>query len=212
MKRMLITAGPTHEAIDAVRYIGNRSSGRMGIALAEAARDAGWDVTLLLGPVASSPPCGVQVERFTSANDLSNLLSKHFADCDVLVMAAAVADFRPISLGTGKIERGRETLTLQLQPTPDLVAGCSSSKKPGQKIIGFALEVSARLDERAAQKLRIKKLDAIVANPIETLDSPRIAAKVLTPDGRVYAPPSGTSIDKSQFAAWLISWITTELP
>lgn len=211
MNHMLITAGPTHEAIDAVRYIGNRSSGRMGIAIAEAAREAGWKVTLLLGPVCAAPPDGIQVERFVSTKDLSRLLDMHFAECDVLVMAAAVADFRPLRSSEGKIERGGEGLTLLFQSTPDLVAKCGSSKRPGQRIVGFALEEDVRLNERASEKLRKKKLDAIVANPIETLDSPRINAIVLTPDGRIHAPPGGSAIDKSQFAAWLVRWIAAEL-
>ena len=87
----LITAGPTHEAIDAVRYVANHSSGRMGIALTNAARDTGCDVTLLLGPVQTEPPKGVHIERFTSTDDLQRLLETHFPLCDVLVMAAAVA-------------------------------------------------------------------------------------------------------------------------
>ncbi len=210
MKRMLITAGPTHEAIDSVRYISNRSSGRMGIAIAAAARDAGWDVTLLLGPVCAAPPERVRVERFTSTDDLKRLLDVHFATCDVLIMAAAVADYRPVHASSVKLPRGSGNLTLELTPTVDLVKACAEKRQPHQRIVGFALEEPALLNERAMQKLRSKKLDAIVANPLETMDSERVAAKVLTADGRVHAPEQDGTIDKQAFAKWLVDWIDSE--
>ena len=208
---MLITAGPTHEAIDAVRYIANRSSGRMGIAIAEAARDARWDVTLLLGPVCAAPPEGVRVEHFTSTDDLKRLLDVHFASCDVLIMAAAVADYRPVHASSAKLPRGSGNLTLELTPTADLVKACAEKRQPHQRIVGFALQEPSRLDERAAKKLRDKNLDAIVANPLETMGSGQIAAKVFTPDGRVHSPEQGGTIDKQAFAKWLVEWIGCEV-
>ena len=113
-RRMLITAGPTHEPIDAVRYIANRTSGRMGVALAEAARDAGWAVTLLLGPVAVAPPAGVQTVSFESTADLARRLDEHFPDCDVLIMAAAVADYRPRQAREAKLPRKGEPMMLEV--------------------------------------------------------------------------------------------------
>lgn len=211
MKQMLITAGPTHEAIDAVRYIANRSSGRMGIAIAEAARDAGWDVTLLLGPVSAQAPTGVRVERFTSTDDLSRLLDKHFPNCGVLVMAAAVADYRPATTASYKLSRNSEAFQLELSPTPDLVQACERKRQPHQRIVGFALEEPASLDSRAMQKLRTKQLDAIVANPLGTMDSECIAAKIFTPDGRTHWPVQVGTINKQSFAKWLVGWIETEL-
>ena len=208
---MLITAGPTHEAIDAVRYIANRSSGRMGIAIAEAACDAGWDVTLLLGPTCEAPPERVRVVRFSSSDDLSRLLDVHFATCDVLVMAAAVADYRPARASSKKLPRGSGNLTLELTPTADLVRACAEKQQAHQRIVGFSLEEPALLDERAMQKLRRKKLDAIVANPLETMDSEHVAAKVLTADGREHSPPQGGTIDKQAFAKWLVEWIEKKL-
>ena len=207
MKKLLISAGPTHEAIDAVRYIANRSSGRMGIAIAEAGREAGWEVTLLLGPVSTAPPKRMRVERFTSTADLSRLLEEHFTECNVLIMAAAVADYRPAKSLPSKLQRNPETLRLELVPTPDLVQACAKKRKPHQRILGFALEDLESLDDRAMQKLRGKKLDAIVANPIETMGSADIAAKVFTPDGKVHEMQKGASIDKTAFATWLVDWI-----
>ena len=214
MNRLLITAGPTHEAIDDVRYLANRSSGRMGIALAESGRDAGWRVTLLLGPVSVGPPTGVTVKRFVSTVDLEALLDREFLDCDVLIMAAAVADYRPVETTTGKLERKGENLILYLEPTPDLVARCACRRKPHQKIIGFALEEESVLETRAAEKLKRKNLDALVANPIATLGAQCVSAWVFFPDGRCISPPPSKSgevgIEKGAFAKWLVELIDSE--
>ena len=200
-RRLLITAGPTWEPLDAVRYIANRSSGRMGIALAEAGRDAGWQVRLLLGPVSLPPPEGVAIERFESARDLEALLAQRFGECDVLIMAAAVADYRPQQPAAGKTPRRAEGLTIELEPTPDLVAQCAARKQPTQRIIGFALEEPAVLAPRAQEKLQRKGLDAIVANPLETMGAEGVEAKMLWADGRECVFPRG---DKGDFAAWLV--------
>lgn len=206
-RRILITAGPTHEPIDAVRYLANRSSGQLGLHLAEAARDAGLDVTLLLGPVALSPPANIPVARFESAADLTRLLDEHFPGCDVLVMAAAVADYRPRRAAATKLPRGAEKLCLELEPTPDLVAACAARKRPGQRVIGFALEEAAVLDARAQDKLRRKGLDAVAANPLGTMGAGDIRATIYTADGRVIKPPQAQPMPKADFARWLIEWI-----
>src|SRR5262249_18280024 len=149
-RRMLITAGPTHEPIDAVRFIGNRSSGRLGSALANEAAARGWAVTLLMGPGGALPPPGpsssidskISVFRFRTAADLQGLLREHVREADVLVMAAAVADFRPKGGGKfgGKFRRKDAELVLTLEPTPDLLAEVGRSRRPDQLIVGFALE------------------------------------------------------------------------
>jgi len=213
--RILITAGPTHERIDDVRYVANRSSGRMGIALAEAARRAGYDVTLLLGPVPIEPGCESgcsdqppsRIFRFESTADLQRLLAEHFPRCDVLIMAAAVADYRPAAGVPGKIARqqgGR--LTLELESTPDLVAECAARKRPDQRIIAFALEQAPRLHQRALEKMRAKGADAIVANPLATMGSDRVSAVLYTADGRSLTPDS-PRMGKPEFAAWLLQRI-----
>lgn len=210
-RRLLITAGPTREPIDAVRYVANRSSGRMGLALAEAARDAGWTVTLLLGPVALEAPTGVRTYLFETTLDLSKLLDKHFRACDVLIMAAAVADYRPRGSREAKLPRRDKPLVLELEPTPDLVAACAARKIPGQHIIGFALEEADALEQRARDKLLRKGLDAIVANPLTTMGAADVIATVFTADGRVVPGPTAANgsagVGKTTFARWLIEWI-----
>jgi phosphopantothenoylcysteine decarboxylase / phosphopantothenate---cysteine ligase len=211
-KRLLITAGPTHEPIDAVRFIGNRSSGRLGVALADAAAARGWQVTLLLGPTSLSPLSSqVIVLRFRTAADLGRLLEEHFSSADVLVMAAAVADYRPKPIAgraaalQGKLKRSDADLILELEPTPDLLATASERRKPGQTLVGFALEPEERLMESAAAKLARKGLDLIVANPLETMDSPDIKAVVLNAAGIVARTPG--SMSKENFAIWLLDRI-----
>lgn len=215
--RVLITAGPTREPIDDVRFISNRSSGQMGLALARAAADAGHDVTLLLGPVlvpaALSGEGAMRVERFSTTAELQALLDTHFPACDLLVMAAAVADYRLATPRTGKAPRS-EGMRLELEPTPDLVAGVAAFKRPDQRVIAFALEEAAVLEERAAEKMRRKGVDAIVANPLATMDAGRVAAVLLTPDGDRHEPPAtagsgtdGPGQSKAAFARWLVAWI-----
>ena len=160
-RHMLITAGPTHERIDDVRYLANRSSGRMGIALSEAACRAGWRVTLLLGPVAADPAPGLCVERFESTADLERLLGLQFSACDVLIMAAAVADFKPKVMAKSKIKKAMLALNLELERTQDIV-----SEVDGNFIrVGFAAE-SENLLANARKKMAEKVLDLIVANDV----------------------------------------------
>jgi phosphopantothenoylcysteine decarboxylase / phosphopantothenate---cysteine ligase len=209
--RILITAGPTREPIDAVRFISNRSSGKMGIAIAEAAADAGHDVTLLLGPVLvhASLHDTMRVYRFGSSAELKQLLEAHFPDCDLLVMAAAVADYRMQCVAEGKIKResdtggtgGEHELTLRLQPTPDLVAAVASTRRPGQKIVAFSLEEPNELEERAVAKMKRKGVDAVVANPLGTMDGDHITPLWLTAAGGRTEPGSMT---KPDFARWLV--------
>lgn len=209
--RILVTAGPTHEPIDRVRYIANRSSGRLGIELARAAVAAECPTRLLLGPVTVSEDSGAECHRFTSAADLESLLATYFPCCDVLIMAAAVADYRPQQRDVGKLPREGRPLQITLVPTPDLVAACAGRKRPDQRIVGFALEEEAALDRRAQSKLKRKHLDAIVANPLATMGARGIRARVFCPDGSCVSPPASNPhdalIDKAAFAAWLIDWI-----
>jgi phosphopantothenoylcysteine decarboxylase/phosphopantothenate--cysteine ligase len=212
--KLLITAGPTHEPIDAVRFLGNRSSGRLGVALADRAASRGVDTTILLGPTPMEPShTGVRVIRFQTTADLQAALARHVPECATLIMAAAVADYRPLpdaaaGLGgsaTGKVRREKRNITLELEPTPDLLAGVSESVRISggrQRLIGFALEPREGLLEVAKRKLERKGCDAIVANPLETMDSATIEAWLVWKDGRVDATPG--SIGKPDFADWLL--------
>jgi len=206
--KILITAGPTREPIDAVRYISNRSSGRVGLALAAAAIEGGHDVTVLLGPgVADQKLRGrCDVYRFGSSAELQQLLDAHFGGCELLIMAAAVSDYRPAAVCGGKLPRqSGQRMRLDLEPTPDLVAQCAAAKRPGQRIIAFALEEADNLEVRAAEKLMRKGIDGIVANPLGTMESDSITAVYLAGDGSRVAPGR---MSKTVFAQWLIERIT----
>lgn len=212
-RRLLITAGPTHEPIDAVRFIGNRSSGRLGVALADEAARRDWSVTLLLGPTGIVPTDSrVAVHRFRTASDLQGLLREHVAVADVLVMAAAVADYRPkvdpAFLG-GKFRRENQRMTLELEATPDLLAQTAADRKPGQLLVGFALEPRDELERSAREKLARKGVDLVVANPLETMDSPMIEALVLGADGS--EARTGGLLSKAEFAGWLMSLLEARL-
>lgn len=208
-RRIVITAGPTHEPIDRVRYLANRSSGRLGIALALEADRRGWSVTLLLGPVdPSADYTQIHVERFTTTCDLHELLATHAPRCDVLIMAAAVADYRlagPKTAPDDKLSRDDGPITLTLEPTEDLLADLSTRRRDGQTLIGFALEPADHLLERAQEKLERKDIDAIIANPLETMGSDTIDATLLWRDGRRDSP--GCALSKTAFAHWLMDRI-----
>jgi phosphopantothenoylcysteine decarboxylase/phosphopantothenate--cysteine ligase len=161
-------------------------------------------VTLLLGPVDRPPPAGVEVHRFESTADLMALLEAHFPRCDALVMAAAVADYRPKHRGAAKLERSEGGLTLELESTPDLVARCAAGKRADQLVVGFALESPERLAARAREKLARKGLDAIVANPLQTMGAEGIDATLITAGGETESPGP---LPKADFARWLIEWI-----
>jgi phosphopantothenoylcysteine decarboxylase / phosphopantothenate---cysteine ligase len=161
--RVVVGAGRTEEAIDPVRVLTNRSSGRMGFALAEAARDRGADVTLVAGPASVDPPHGVTLVRVTTAIEMERELGRVAGEADVLVMAAAVADYRPARAAREKLKRGAGAITLVLEPNPDILAGLAAKRKPGQLFIGFALETSQGVT-RARAKLAQKHLDLIVLN------------------------------------------------
>lgn len=204
--RVLITAGPTHEPIDAVRFIGNRSSGRLGVALADEAARRGCAVTLLLGPTPRLPTDSrVFTRRFRTTADLQALLAEHMPRCDVLIMAAAVADYRPRvppdQVHT-KLRRENTTLTIELEPTQDQIAICSERRRPGQLLVGFALEPRDVLLDSARKKLERKRIDLIVANPLETMDAETIEATVLGRDGGEHRTDG--AIPKERFAGWLL--------
>jgi phosphopantothenoylcysteine decarboxylase/phosphopantothenate--cysteine ligase len=186
--RILITAGPTHEPIDPVRYIGNRSSGRMGAALAAAALAAGDSVTLIVGPVSTAMPAGARRIDVETAAEMSAAVMREFPAHDLLIMAAAVADYRPRQIHREKLARAG-TLTIECEPTEDIVAAAAASRRPDQRVIGFSLESAGNVD-RAREKLSRKKLNLVVYNPAATMNSEHIEATLLWPDGReeVLAP------------------------
>lgn len=203
-RRVLLTTGPTHEPIDQVRYLGNRSSGRMGIALALESSRRGHSTTLLLGPVdreAVPHHSHLRLRRFQTAAELHELLLDEWPRHDLLIMAAAVADFRPVIAPEAKLDRRTGPITLTLEPTPDLLASLITLTKHEQIRIGFALEPMQRLETSARAKLSRKQLDAIVANPIETIGAETVEGVIYTADGRTLRPKE-TPCSKTVFAAW----------
>ncbi|HEV3046626.1 MAG TPA: bifunctional phosphopantothenoylcysteine decarboxylase/phosphopantothenate--cysteine ligase CoaBC [Solirubrobacteraceae bacterium] len=169
--RVLVSAGGTREPIDSVRYIGNSSSGRMGFALAGAARERGAEVTLLAANVALATPPGVRRRDLATAAELERACAEEFPGCDVLLMAAAVADFTPAEPAEGKLKKsGRERLRLELEPTADILAALAARRRDGQTLVGFAAEHGEGALAYARGKLADKRLDAIVLNDISRAD------------------------------------------
>jgi phosphopantothenoylcysteine decarboxylase / phosphopantothenate---cysteine ligase len=169
--KVLVTAGGTREPIDSVRFIGNSSSGRMGFALARAAQARGAEVTLLAANVALPRPPGVVCHGLTTAAELQEACEREFLACDVLLMSAAVADFRPRVKADGKIKKsGRASLELELEPTADVLAGLAAQRRDGQTLVGFAAEHGERAIDCARKKLTEKGLDAVVVNDISRED------------------------------------------
>ena len=168
--RVLVTAGPTVERIDPVRYITNRSSGKMGYAIAEAARDRGAEVTLVSGPVSLPAPRGVELVSIQSSADLCEAVLERGEWADVVIQAAAPADFRPVSVAGSKIKKTGEGMTLQLENTTDIAAELGRRKRDGQVLVAFAAETDDVL-ENAAKKLEKKNADLVVANDVSRADA-----------------------------------------
>ena len=174
-KHILITAGPTRERIDPVRFISNRSSGKMGYALAKAAYNMNWEVTLISGPVNLPPPEGVTLINIESAEEMACEVRKLAKFADIIIMAAAVADYRPVKTESSKIKKGKGNLILELERTTDILAELRSSQsqielKKDLTLVGFAAETE-NLINNAQDKLNRKKLDWIIANDVSRTDT-----------------------------------------
>jgi phosphopantothenoylcysteine decarboxylase/phosphopantothenate--cysteine ligase len=165
--RVLVTAGGTREPIDAVRFVGNRSSGRMGFALADEAAALGADVTVIAANVALPRRPGARYVDVETAAELEEACREAFASCDVLLMAAAVADFRPAEPAAHKLKKaGREELVVVLEPTPDVLGALAAERRPGQVLVGFAAETGEGAAAHGRDKLARKNLDAVVVNDV----------------------------------------------
>jgi phosphopantothenoylcysteine decarboxylase/phosphopantothenate--cysteine ligase len=167
--KVLITAGPTREKIDPVRFISNYSSGKMGYALAEAASRKGHDVTLVSGPVSLVPPKSVKTVQVESAAEMAREIRRFAKSADLIIMAAAVADYTPAKFAKDKIKKKNPSMSIKLKKTVDILAGLGKSKKKGQVLVGFAAETSD-LTTNAESKLQKKNLDWIVANEVGKKD------------------------------------------
>lgn len=190
---VLVTAGGTREPIDAVRYVGNRSSGRMGYALAEEAARRGAAVTVITANVALPQAAGVAYRPVQTAAELADACAKEFPRCDVLLMAAAVADFRPAAPAAGKIKKDADAPdAIPLERTPDVLSGLAAARRPGQTIVGFAAEHGAGALDHARGKLARKRLDAIVLNDVSQpgigFDAEQNEVTIVTPEGERPVP------------------------
>jgi len=169
-ERFLITVGATREEIDPVRFISNRSSGRMGFALAEAALKRGGDVTVVAGITTVDPPAGAKIVRALSAAEMDQAVALESKQASVFIGAAAIADYRPASRAEQKMKKTEESVMLTLERTPDVLANVAASRTNGMLVVGFAAETE-NVIANAREKLRSKKLDAIVANDVTRQDS-----------------------------------------
>jgi phosphopantothenoylcysteine decarboxylase/phosphopantothenate--cysteine ligase len=185
--RVLVTAGGTREPLDSVRFLGNRSSGRMGYALAAQAARRGAQVTVISANVAIEAPSGVKVIAVETAAELANACEQAFPGCDVLLMAAAVADFRPAARSEGKIKKDSGPPTLELEATADILSGLSAQRRAEQVLVGFAAEHGPGAIEYGRGKLERKRLDMVVVNDVSDtaigFDAPDNAVTILTATG-----------------------------
>ena len=205
--RVLVTAGPTREAIDPVRFISNHSSGKMGFAVAAAALGLGAEVDLVAGPVALEPPPGVGVVPVGSAADMHREVLARAAGCDIFIATAAVADYTPAAPAPGKLKKAASPLSLELRPTPDILAEVAALDDP-PFTVGFAAETED-LERHARSKLKRKRLDLIAGNRVDGsdlgFDSDRNALLVLWPDGGRADLPAGP---KTLLARQLLALVT----
>jgi phosphopantothenoylcysteine decarboxylase/phosphopantothenate--cysteine ligase len=203
-KRILISAGGTREPVDAVRYVGNRSSGRMGVALAAEARRRGADVTLLAANLAVPAPDGVELVDTPTAADIEQEAVARAAEADVIVMAAAVADYRPAAALAAKRPKDAETWTVELEPTSDVLAALGAARREGQVIVGFAAETGEGGIDRARAKLERKGADLFVFNDVSQpgigFDAPDNAVTLISATGDRTLPKA----PKSEIAAYVL--------
>lgn len=206
-KRIVVTAGGTQEPLDPIRFLGNRSSGQMGYALAQSSIDAGAEVVLITGPTCLRPPYGVEVVKIGTVTELQSAVQDAVGRADVLIMSAAVSDYRPASRSSSKIkkETSGDALTIELAANPDVLAEVNN---PGLLKIGFAAETES-LVENARKKLVNKSLDMIVANDAEaTIGSPRSQASLIYPGGEC---ESLEEMDKTSLADLIVERVTRML-
>ncbi len=163
--RCLVSAGPTREFFDPVRYVTNPSSGKMGYALAEAARDQGWRVDLVSGPVSLPPPPGISLHPVVTGEEMYQAIDRLFDSCDILIMTAAILDYRPRQRSDRKIKKDQLSMIIDMEPVIDVLATVAQRKQPHQLILGFAAETD-NLETYALKKLQNKNADLIAANLI----------------------------------------------
>lgn len=204
MAKILITSGPTRQYLDPVRYLTNASSGRMGAALAAACLAQGHQVVIVSGPVTVSYPPAATVIPVLSTEEMLRVAQEQFTDCDGAIGAAAPCDYRPQQVATHKIAKTGQPLTIELIETQDVVATLGQAKRPGQWVVGFALETDDRRF-RALVKLEKKHCDLIVSNGPEAIDAVDNQVELLAADGRLVEAIVGS---KEEVAQRIVAQIT----
>ncbi|WP_242631893.1 phosphopantothenoylcysteine decarboxylase domain-containing protein [Rubripirellula amarantea] len=207
MARILITSGPTRQYLDPVRYITNASSGRMGVALTQAALDLGHEVVVISGPVSVTYPAGAKVVPVITTDEMLSAAMEHFESCDGAIGAAAPCDYMPRKIHTQKISKTGQPLTIELVETADVVATLGQNKKEGQWVVGFALETEDQRF-RAIVKLEKKLCDLMVSNGPTAIDSDDNEVELLDPSGHVIEAISGS---KSHVAKRILAQLQQRL-
>lgn len=213
-KKVLITAGPTLEPIDPVRYISNHSSGKMGFALAKAAREAGAEVILVSGPVSLDTPSGVKRIDVTRTRDMKEAVMKYLPGMDVIIKAAAVSDYMPVEVLDRKMKKSKDEITLRLVKTDDIASLVGKLKEPHQLFIGFAAETD-HVEEYARDKLKRKGMDYIVANNVSLagsgFGSDTNIITVFDRDGQVFSLPQMNKLDVARRLMTLVGdWFSDD--
>ncbi|MCD6221137.1 phosphopantothenoylcysteine decarboxylase [bacterium] len=204
--KILITAGPTREYLDPVRFISNPSTGKMGYLISEKAIKRGHKVILISGPTYLKPPDGIKIIKTISGNEMKEAVLKYFPEYDVLIMTAAVSDWKPEKKYRGKLKRKKEW-NLKLIPNPDILKEVSKIKKENQIVIGFALETE-NIEKNALKKLKEKKLDLIIGNTTEFFGEGKPSKVVfISKDGKV---KKYKRIKKEKIAEKIVNWIENE--
>lgn len=205
--RILITAGPTREYIDDVRYLSNASSGRMGYCVAQSALDAGHEVVLVTGPVDLVPPTGCDVRHVVTTAQMRDAAVSAFPDCDGVIAVAAVCDYMPLKRHSGKMTKTGEPISIELIETDDVLAELGADRG-NRWVVGFALEAeNAR--ENALQKLRAKNCDVVVLNSPQAIGADTNDVQLLGAAGETLAHWQGL---KADVASELVNWISQNLP
>jgi phosphopantothenoylcysteine decarboxylase/phosphopantothenate--cysteine ligase len=205
--KVLITAGPTREYLDDVRYLSNASSGRMGFAIAEACHRIGWEVVLVCGPVDLPPPAHCELHRVVTTSDMREACVRLFPQCDGVIATAAVCDYKPVRRVEGKMSKTGGPLTIEMIETDDVLAELGKLKSLKQWILGFALEAQ-NPRENALQKLRRKNCDWIVLNNPSAIGSEENSVELIAADGPVVSAWTGS---KSLVATALVQWVSDQV-
>lgn len=205
--RVLITAGPTREYLDDVRYLSNGSSGRMGYAIAQAALQLGWEVVLVSGPVELSAPPGCEFHQVITTEQMKDTCERLFPTCDGVIATAAVCDYKPAVRLTGKMKKSGGPVTVEMIETDDVLAGLGAIKAD-RWVLGFALEAQ-NPRENALQKLRRKNCNWIVLNQPDAIGSEENSVELISASGETEEQWAGP---KSRIAASLVEWIAAHAP